>query len=239
MCYWDDETYFEPSEFDEKIEELKEALRQSVRQEIKDEVEKLRAENKKLQGIKENFEEVKRDYERKKEKCDRAIQSAEYKAKHARLEELMELYRLTMWSVTWDNQYKKKCDKCNEFRRIRVTLPSGTVVNDECECDRSKKVYLPKENILYEISGRYGETRAWYKKRESEDEYHIYSEYASTIVDRDMDFQKIDRGKLRQVFFKTKEECQEFCDYLNAEDDVSEYKYDVAGRLITQEKDGD
>ena len=31
MCYWDDEDYFEPSEFDEKIEELKNELRESVK----------------------------------------------------------------------------------------------------------------------------------------------------------------------------------------------------------------
>ena len=48
MYYMDNEEYFEPSEFDEKIEELKNELRESVKKEIKDELEKLRAENKKL-----------------------------------------------------------------------------------------------------------------------------------------------------------------------------------------------
>lgn len=42
MNCWDEESYFEPSELDVKIEELKEELRKSVRQEIKDEIEKLR-----------------------------------------------------------------------------------------------------------------------------------------------------------------------------------------------------
>ena len=44
MCYWDDGDYFEPSEFDEKIEELKNELRESVKKEINDEIEKLRKE---------------------------------------------------------------------------------------------------------------------------------------------------------------------------------------------------
>lgn len=52
MNCWDEESYFEPSELDEKIEELKEELRKSVRQEIKDEIEKLRKENRELQDIK-------------------------------------------------------------------------------------------------------------------------------------------------------------------------------------------
>lgn len=46
MYYMDDEDYFEPSEFDAKIEELKNELRESVKKEVKDELEKLREENK-------------------------------------------------------------------------------------------------------------------------------------------------------------------------------------------------
>lgn len=68
MNCWDEESYFEPSELDEKIEELKEELRKSVRQEIKDEIEKLRKENRELQD------------EEKKAECDRVMQQAEYKA---------------------------------------------------------------------------------------------------------------------------------------------------------------
>ena len=64
MSCWDDEDYFEPSEFDEKIEELKEELRNSVRQEIKDEVERLRKENEELRDIKDNFSVIKADFER-------------------------------------------------------------------------------------------------------------------------------------------------------------------------------
>lgn len=66
MCYWDDGDYFEPGEFDEKIEELKNELRESVKKEINDEIEKLRKENKELQGIKRNFESVKKDFGERK-----------------------------------------------------------------------------------------------------------------------------------------------------------------------------
>ena len=130
MCYWDDGDYFEPSEFDEKIEELKNELRESVKKEINDEIEKLRKENKELQGIKRNFESVKKDFERKKDECDRAIRNAESKAKQARLKELMEHFKVTLWAVSWDYRYKKKCDKCDKNRRIQVALPSGKTVDE-------------------------------------------------------------------------------------------------------------
>ena len=60
--FYDEEQFFGGGEFDEEIEQLKETLKKSVRKEVLDELEKLRAENKELQGIKANFEKIKRDY---------------------------------------------------------------------------------------------------------------------------------------------------------------------------------
>ena len=235
MCYWDEGDYFEPSEFDEKIEELKEELRNSVRQEIKDEVEKLRKENRELQGIKKNFESVKRDFERKKAECDRAMQNAECKARQVRLKELMEHFKVTLWDVTWDYQYKKKCDKCDKYRIIHVTLPSGKVVDDECKCKVSKKVYHPQENVLYELIERNREFMAWYKAKGDEgSEYFVadvYAKYANVIVDHNKDFKEIEGEEWRKIFFTTKEECQEFCDYINDVEEISGYDYNIDGQL--------
>ena len=94
-----DDDYYEPGEFDEKIEELKDAIRDSVKEEIKSELECLREENKKLQGIKENFEEVKASYEKKKSKCDRIAREAEDNAKRARLDALMKPARHSIYAV--------------------------------------------------------------------------------------------------------------------------------------------
>jgi hypothetical protein len=235
MWNWEDEC-FEPNEFDEKIEELKDELRDSVKKEIKDEIEKLRKENKKLQGIKKNFEQVKKDFERKKDECDRAIQAAEYKAKQARLKELMEHYKVILWSVDRDYKYKKKCDKCDKYRKIQVTLPSGRTVDDECGCRACKLVYHPRENVLYELAERNRKVKAWYKKKGDEgEEYYVadaFSEYAKVIVDHNKDFKKIEGEELRKVFFTTKEECQEFCDYINKRNEIEGYDYDLDGHRL-------
>lgn len=197
MCYWDDGDYFEPGEFGEKIEELKNELRESVKKEINDEIEKLRKENKELQGIKRNFESVKKDFERKKDECDRAIRNAESKAKQARLKELMEHFKVTLWAVSWDYRYKKKCDKCDKYRRIHVTLPSGKVVDDECICRVSKKVYYPKENALYELCERNRKLMAWYREKGNKGEEYFVAdtcaEYAKVVVDHNKDFKEIER----------------------------------------------
>lgn len=237
MCYLDDGDYFEPGEFDEKIEELKNELRESVKKEINDEIEKLRKENKELQGIKRNFESVKKDFERKKDECDRAIQAAEYKAKQARLKELMEHFKVTLWAVDLDYWYKKKCDKCDKYRRIQVTLPSGKVVDDECSCRVSKKVYYPKENALYELCERNRKIMAWYREKGITGEEYFVADtsanYAKVIVDHNKDFKEIEGEELRKVFFTTKEECQAFCDYINGTE-VLEYDYNVEGQAVAQ-----
>lgn len=235
--------FFEPGEFDSQIEEFKEELRESVKKEIKDEIEKLRKENKKLQGIKKNFESIKRDFEAKKSECDRVMRNAEVKAKQTRLKELMDTYRIVLWSVDCMYQYKEKCDKCGTDRKIQIKLPDGSFVSYRCECGVGKKVYRPKEYVLHEMNDRFGTVNAWYRMRGKEGEEYIeeydFSRYAKTIVNHDKSFKEINVESLNKVFFATKEECQEFCDYLNKLEESAGYDYDLYGELMKGDRDGE
>lgn len=60
--YYDypEEEFYPESEYQEQIDALKEVIKSSVKSEILEEMNRLRAENEKLQGIKEHFEEVKK-----------------------------------------------------------------------------------------------------------------------------------------------------------------------------------
>lgn len=235
---WDYENYFEPGEFDEKIEELKEELKKSVKKEINDEIEKLRKENKELQDVKKNFESIKSDFDKKKREYDIAIKNAECTAKDAKLKELMERFKINLWSANWTYMYKKKCDKCDKYRQIQVTLPSGRIVDDNCSCGQiSKKVYYPQENILYELRNDENKVMAWYiEKGKKGKEYFVledfYPECVKLIIDHNKDFKAIDRNEISETFFSTKEECQAFCDYLNKDNEVVGYNYNVQGELI-------
>lgn len=66
--YYDypEDEFWPESEYQEQVDALKDAIRDSIKSEILEEMNRLRVENEKLQGIKEHFEEVKQDYERKK-----------------------------------------------------------------------------------------------------------------------------------------------------------------------------
>lgn len=230
MYYMDDEDYFGPSEFDAKIEELKNKLREHVKKEIKDELERLREENKKLQGIKENFESIKENYERKKAEYKSAIKKAGAKAGRARLKELMEQFKTVMWSANWSYQYKKKCDKCDKYRKVKVTLPSGNVVDDDCKCAKRKKTYQPKENLLYMLSDTGGEITGWYKEI-ADGYFDTVGRSAYVIVDHNKDFKELEES-VWHTFFTTEEECQEFCNYMNEKEENSGYDYNLAGKLI-------
>ncbi len=49
MSYYDEEDFYEPSEFDEKINELKDYLKNSVKQEIQEQIQTLETQNQNLQ----------------------------------------------------------------------------------------------------------------------------------------------------------------------------------------------
>ena len=138
-----DAYYYDHGEFDAKIEELKDTIRNNVKEEIKSEMERLREENKKLQGIKEHFEEVKASYEKKKSECDRITREAEYNAKRARLDELMEPARHSIYAVRPVTQYQEKCDACNRSRQVEIKLPSGRMIFDNCLCKKRERSISP------------------------------------------------------------------------------------------------
>ena len=64
--WYDEDFYDEPSEFEEQVENLKESLSKSIKNEFMEEMERIKKENKTLQGIRDHFEQIKRDYEQKK-----------------------------------------------------------------------------------------------------------------------------------------------------------------------------
>lgn len=108
------------------------------------------------------------------------------------------------------------------------------MVEDDCKCRISKKVHYPQEERLYGLSDKYSrEVGAWYELSSSSKDGDTFtcSTDVETIVDHNKDFEKMKNGRLRGVFFTTKEECQKFCDYINGTE-TEGYDYDLAGNLF-------
>lgn len=221
--YYPDDFYNEPSEFDMQVEEFKESLAKAIKSEFLEEMERLKAENRNLQGIKEHFDQVKRDYERKKQECERVMREAETKAKRMRIEELMEKFKTFLWRPDWQYLYGPKCDKCDENRKVEVALPSGNTVKDICECEKSEmKVMVPERMVRYELSDRCGGAAAWYCACGREGDRYYKLEYANSIfaekntVQPGTSFEVLEQKEnQREILFTTREECLAYCEYLN------------------------
>lgn len=222
--YYDypEEEFYPESEYQEQIDALKEVIKSSVKSEILEEMNRLRAENEKLQGIKEHFEEVKKDYEKKKDECDRIIRNAEYNAKKMRLADLMKDHKVIKWKVSWEFVYGPKCDKCDSDRAIEIKLPSGKIVKDSCKCKTdSKRYYYPKRYVLSEFTDRYGDGKitAHYSEEWSKNDTY-YKLYSSTVCDKYTEDRKKEAieslsDEVKSILFNEEEECQKVCDKLN------------------------
>lgn len=223
MSWYEDDFYNEPSEFDMQVEEFKEKLAKAVKSEFLEEMERLKEENRNLQGIKEHFEQVKRDYERKKSECDRAMREAENKAKRMKIKELMEKFKTFFWRPDYEYLYGPKCDKCDRDRKIVVTLPSGNIVNDECQCGKSRmKVMVPESMVRYELADRDRGIAAWYCAYGNEGEKYYKADCISSvfaernIVPPGTSFDVLEKKEnQRELLFATREECFAYCEYLN------------------------
>lgn len=241
--YYDypEDEFWPESEYQEQVDALKDAIRDSVKSEILEEMNRLRAENEKLQGIKEHFEKVKKDYEKKKDECDRIARNAEYNAKKMRLTDLMKDHKVIKWKITWEYVYGPKCDKCDSDRDVEVKLPSGRIVKDSCGCKTDRKrYYYPKRYILSEFTDRYrdGRITAHYSEKNSYNEKDTYYElYTCTVCDKFTDDKKkkaIENlsDEVKSILFNEEEECQEVCDRLNK--DLGDHLYTYDGTHIEE-----
>lgn len=243
MYDWEDQEFYESSQYADEIEALQSAIRSSIRKEVLEEMNRLQEENKKLQGIKEHFESVKRDYERKKSECDRIIANAEYNARTARFSELMEDHKVIRWKVDWELAYGVKCDMCDASRHIKVALPSGRVVEDRCKCNtKSRRLFFSAPCALYEISDRNG-LKGWYKECTSSDGEKTYtiSDRYFTICDANNKkvmekLKRYEEEEIENVLYDSKEECQKICDELNEKAGHPEWIYAMNGTTIATEE---
>src|SRR5699024_3142901 len=207
------------SEFEGLIWELKESLKGSVKEEFIEELESLKRENKKLQDVKENFESIKLDYERKERQLEIEKDNMEREMRNARLSELTKDHQVVMYKAEAKWAEMPKCDKCDENRRIYYETPLGREEFEKCDCDVKEIEYYPGQYIMVEFNVSNG-INAWYKLKREDEEYLSYdrlTRYAKHIYNDDMDYENIE--SIYDTFFKTKEECQKYCDWLNKNKD--------------------
>lgn len=227
MGYYDWEDYYEPSEFDEMVEEFKTCLRDSVKQEIQDDIQRLKKENEEFQNVKNNWNSLEKEYKNKLRELENEIYKCKQNAARMRLKELFEEsgMNVILFKPTTKYVYKPKCDKCDKDRYIHFKSPSGKDYKELCSCAKGYNKSIPWAYYCSEFRvNNYGYKKEhpllmWYKPyRDYSSDYDGYTYDGSSKCDfvyNDEPFDFISDEYNTCVYFRDEKKCQEYCDYLN------------------------
>jgi len=209
--FYDD--FYEPSEFDVKVEEWKKELRESVKQEVKDEIQRLRKEVERLTDIRDNWDGKIAELNDKINEAEHIKRNALTEAKKMTLKELLEPLKQEVWTVKCEWEYiREKCDKCDEYGYIRFKSPQGRELTEECSCREQKYFYSLIQPDLYEIrcNSKGKIMKFLFVHNRSLDEEHY------VFADKVYNGQSFDSMyRCGSWYFYDKEKAQEYCDYLN------------------------
>lgn len=230
MYYDYDDYWAEPSEFEQQIEEFKDALRKSVRDEIKEKIASLEKQLAELEEFKNDKQKIVQEYEAKikevKREADTQIRIAkesEEKLKKARLHQLLGDYLIVGWKVGYSAEYGKKCDMCDDDRRIHFTSPQGKKYSEDCQCARRYYRYYPQEATLSRMYVRKknfssNEKADFYNRYytvENKDDSDLYEVAGEVYTSSDFDYEKA--NSYRAVFLN-EEDCRKYCEWLTEQE---------------------
>lgn len=238
MSYWDyEEPMWEPSEADELFDEIKSKLIDAAKDSLKSDMESLKRRN-------EYLEKRNKELEDKSLEVSRKESDLEYKSRNLRREVEKEFYKTAIEdlfkdaleeSVLWfaDNKphEKPKCDKCNAAREWVLTWPDGTTTKKRCECSNPDYWYEPQETwiqtLKYKVKDSNYPSERYYRLDKSHQDtteryrygdyscndfgiQFVYDEFCDDVLEK---HEHLNYGK--KIGFKSKEECQKYCDWLN------------------------
>lgn len=229
MFYDYDDYFREPSEFEMQVEEFKDSLRNAVKDEIKEKIESLEKELAELKEFRDERNKFVREYEskilemqREVSNTKRAAAESEEKWKKARLYQLLGDYLVVGWKVGNKWEYGKKCDKCDDDRKIHFTSPQGKEYTEDCQCAKRyyryfpeeatlSKIYVRKKNFRWDDKGETDFYNRYYRvERKEDDDYDRYESANEVYTSSDIDFEKVNSW---HAVFLNEEDCKKFCDW--------------------------
>jgi hypothetical protein len=218
MDYYD--FYEDFSEFDQQVDEFKKSLMTSVKKEFLDKMSAIEKENQELQEVKRNWEKLKKEYLEKEYVLKEERSKAKMEARQERLSELMEEQKIVLYKAESTYLNRTKCNKCDDNRKINYVSPQGRQVSEYCDCHSPHIHYNPQKYSWYEfkLDDWDHQFRVWYKKLITSDGKEYFDgdpNSVNNVYDGKADYESVERYAL---YFKTEEECQKYCDWLNSKE---------------------
>lgn len=211
-----DDFYNEPSEFEMQIDEFKQSLLKTVKEEYKLEMERLRKENSDLLELKQKFDQIKQEYKIKGRALELEKKHVLQIVRKERLQDLLKDFEVTLYRPDYSLVKGPKCNRCNEERRIWFKDPLDRETFVDCPCGENKtKHFKPRIEICSSFENRNGKFIAWYKPYGRDtDGFEFYgSSNVPKMIYAGEEFGSIDTDYYN-LYFKTEEECQAYCDWL-------------------------
>lgn len=236
--YYDDDYFYEESEFDERINELKDSLRNQVKDEIKNKIEELTKRNEELEERQKNLNSLEKEYQDKirnfEYEKERIISNAKKEIYNANLKQFLDFVfeHQTLYEVKYKSIEQEKCPYCDNNRQIKVKDILGREYTTRCKCygyKTSYYVYESKCHLYFEKESLSNRFRMILQV--NDDGCYINTDIfgfsGEKTIMTDYLYEKFDENNppksYYRAYFTSKEEAQKYADYLNRlEDEKSE-----------------
>ncbi|MER2061436.1 MAG: hypothetical protein ABS894_00745 [Aerococcus urinaeequi] len=219
MPYIEPDTgYYEPSEYDIMIDQLRATLMESVKQEHKDRMDRLEKENAELQEVKTRMQDIDREHRMKISELERAKSNVVDSVRRERLADLMKNLGHEIFGITYDYVYGEKCDNCDDDRYVHFKSPSGKGMREECECKQNRVMkFKTISHVTCEANVRTGVV--WYRPYNHDSDSFVEDTSGRTreVVKDDENFEFI-RSSVKwcsELSFAKEGRALEFCAWLN------------------------
>jgi len=244
MCdYYEESPYYEPTLADEILIEYQQKMKNALLESVKSQIENIKEENERLKEENKNYKQRERDILNKES-------NLKYKEENIKREVTNEFYQSNIgdslkqyieecevWFANIKHYQNEKCNLCNKERKLVAKFPNGEITKTNCTCAKMLSKYVPAISATTMIrfskrDSRYSSERKFYfsrsyspsKDRNSYDYdyqefkiYHVVNEFNESIIDLHKN-----KSYGERLGFKSKIECQKYCDYLNKKDDNCE-----------------
>ena len=241
--YYEEPPYYEPTLADEILIEYQQKMKDALLDSVKSQIENIKDENVRLKEENGNYKQRERDIINKEN-------DLKYKEENLKREVTNEFYQSNIgdtlkqyveecevWFADINRYQNEKCNLCNEERKLVANFPNGEIIKTACACAKMLSKYVPAISTTTMIKfskrdSRYSSERIFYfsrsyspnNDRNSYDYdyqefniYHVVDEFNESIIE--LHKNKSDGERLG---FKSKEECQKYCDWLNKKDENCE-----------------
>lgn len=227
--YFDDDYFYEESEFDERINELKDSLKNQVKEEIKNKIKELTKRNEELEERQKNLSSLEKEYQDKIDNLGyekvQIIKNIKQEMYSANLKQFLDFVfeHQVLYEINLNAIKQEKCPYCNDKRYIKAKDILGREYEVDCKCSKYKTEYYVKESIC----------SLYFEKEKNSnifkmilnvnnydyDDTKLFGFSGKKSILTDKLYERFDENNPPKsyylVYFTSKEEAQKYVDYLN------------------------